>query len=187
MVQCRKLCTNHYDKLVRWGDPLQILDTKESNSKQSKHHNTPKIKKVLQDTLKQTMKNTPRPNKKEIVLGQILEGIGITCKFLQHVDYKTLENQTASKQMDILWKNSAGIKKIIEYNGRYHFDCREYKSDEIHQVHGKPTTLQDLWDEENMILNQIRNAGYEILVVWQLDFLNDYENEVKRIKEFASS
>ena len=73
MVQCRKLCTNHYDKLVRWGDPLQILDTKESNSKQSKHHSTPKIKKVLQDILKQTMKNTIRPNKKEIVLGQILE------------------------------------------------------------------------------------------------------------------
>ena len=187
IVQCKKLCTNHYDKLVRWGDPLQILNSKESKIKQPNHHSTPKIKKVLQDILKQTMKNTTRPNKKEIVLGQILEGIGITCKFLQHVDYKTLENKTASKQMDILWKNSAGTKKIIEYNGRYHFDCREHKSDEIHQVHGKPATLQDLWDEENMILNQIRKAGYEILVVWQLDFLNDYENEVKRIKEFASS
>jgi hypothetical protein len=187
MVRSRKLCTNHYDKLVRWGDPLQIINPKESTQKQSKPHNTHKIKKVFQDILKQTMKNTTRPNKKEMVIGQILDEIGITCKFLQHVDYKTLENKIASKQMDILWKNSTGNKKIIEYNGRYHFDCREHKFDEIHQVHGKSIILQDLWDEENMILNQIRKAGYEILVVWQLDFLNDYENEVKRIKEFASS
>ena len=57
IVQCRKLCTNHYDKLIRWGDPLQILNSKESTLKQSKHHNTPKIKKVLQDIPKQTMKN----------------------------------------------------------------------------------------------------------------------------------
>ena len=34
---------------------------------------------------------------------------------------------------------------------------------------------------------QIRKAGYDILVVWQLDFLKDYENEVKIIIEFALS
>ena len=41
--------------------------------------------------------------------------------------------------------------------------------------------------EENMILNQIRKAGYKILVVWQEDFLKDRENETKRIIEFAKS
>ena len=125
------------------------------------------------------------PNKKEIEIGEILEGIGIKCKFLQDIDYKTLENKPNSKEMDIVWKDSLGNKKIIEYNGRYHFDPRDHEPDEVHEVHRKPTKCQDIWDEETMILNQIRNAGHQILVVWQKDFLNDYENEEKRIIEFA--
>ena len=88
--------------------------------------------------------------------------------------------------MDIVWKDSMGNKKIIEYNGRYHFDPRDHEPDEVYEVHGKPTKCQDIWDKETMILNQIRNAGHQILVVWQKDFLKDYENEVKRIIEFAT-
>ena len=37
-----------------------------------------------------------------------------------------------------------------------------------------------------MILNQIRKAGYRILIVWEKNFLKDYEKEVKRIIEFAT-
>ena len=197
-------CRYHYNKWVRWGDPLYVVDPEETKKKVSKsvrlayadgsiakkisdHHSTPKMIKVFQDILKQTRKNTSRPNKKEIEIGEILQKVGIKCKFLQDIDYKTLENKPASKEMDIVWKDSTGNKKIIEYNGRYHFDRREHEPDEIHEVHGKPTKCQDIWDEEIMILNQIRKAGYDILVVWQLDFLKDYENEVKRIIEFALS
>lgn len=153
----------------------------------SEHHSTPEMKKVFQDILKQTRKNMGRPNIPEKTIGKILEAIGIKVKFLQDIDYKTLENKSASKEMDIVWKDSLGNKKIIEYNGRYHFDPRDHKPDEIHEVHNKPTKCQDLWNKENMILNQIRKEGYKILVVWQKDFLKDYENETKRIIEFAKS
>ena len=152
----------------------------------SEHHSTPEMKKVFQDILKQTRKNMGRPNIPEKAIGKILEEIGIKVKFLQDIDYKTLENKLASKEMDIVWKDSMGNKKIIEYNGYYHFDNRKYGPDEIHEVHGKPTVVKDLWDNEEMILNQIRKAGYRILIVWEKDFLKDYENEVKRIIEFAT-
>jgi len=152
----------------------------------SEHHSTPEMKKVFQDILKQTRKNMGRPNIPEKTIGKILEEIGIKVKFLQDIDYKTLENKLASKEMDIVWKDSLGNKKIIEYNGYYHFDNRKYGPDEIHEVHGKPTVVKDLWDNEEMILNQIRKAGYRILIVWEKDFLKDYENEVKRIIEFAT-
>ena len=46
---------------------------------------------------KNTRKNTSRPNKKEIEIGEILQKVGIKCKFLQDIDYKTLENKPASK------------------------------------------------------------------------------------------
>ena len=146
----------------------------------------PEIKEQALINLQKARKSMTRPNKKEREIGEILEGIGITFKFLQEVDYETLENKPASKKIDIVWKDSVGNKKIIEYNGRYHFDPRDHKPDEIHEVHNKPTKCQDLWDEENMILNQIRKTGYKILVVWQKDFLKDYENEKKRIIEFAT-
>ena len=152
----------------------------------SEHHSTPEMKKVFQDILKQTRKNMGRPNIPEKTIGKILEEIGIKVKFLQDIDYKTLENKLASKEMDIVWKDSMGNKKIIEYNGYYHFDNRKYGPDEIHEVHGKPTVVKDLWDNEEMILNQIRKAGYRILIVWEKDFLKDNENEVKRIIEFAT-
>ena len=137
------------------------------------------------EILRKSRKNMARPNNPEKAIGEILSEVGIKCKFLQDVSYRTLDNKPVSKEMDIVWKDSMGNKKIIEYNGRFHFDPREHKPEEIHDVHNKPTKCQDIWDEETMILNQIRKAGHQILVVWQKDFLNDYENEEKRIIEFA--
>jgi hypothetical protein len=136
---------------------------------------------------KKSGKIMARPNMSEKAIGKILEDIDIKCKFLQNIDYKTLENKQSSKEMDIIWKDSVGNKKIIEYNGYYHFDPRQHKPNDVHDVHNKPKTCQDIWDEETMILNQIRKEGYDVLVVWQLDFLNDLENTTKNILKFAKS
>jgi len=152
-----------------------------------KQRNTPEAHKRLQKQWRDTRKKMGRPNKPEKQIGEILSEVGIKYKFLQDISYKTIDNKFASKEMDIVWKDSMGNKKIIEYNGRYHFDPREHKPDEIHEVHNKPTKCQDLWDDEKMVLDQIRKEGYEILVVWQYDFLKDFENEKKRILKFANS
>ena len=65
-----------------------------------------------------------RPNIPEKIIGKILEGIDIKFKFLQDIDYKTIENKQSSKEIDIVWKDSVGNKKIIEYNGYRHYDNR---------------------------------------------------------------
>ena len=132
-------------------------------------------------------KNTGRPNIPEKAIGEILSGIGIKCKFLQNVHYTTIDNKSDSKEMDVVWKDSMGNKKIIEYNGRYHFDSREHKPDEYVIVHNESKKCQDIWDEENMILNQIRKEGYEILVVWQLDWKKERDKTTKKILKFANS
>tara|TARA_B110001454_G_scaffold88531_1_gene84704 strand:+ start:68 stop:871 length:804 start_codon:yes stop_codon:yes gene_type:complete len=136
--------------------------------------------------LRQSRKNTARPNNPEKAIGAILTELGIKFKFLKDVSYKTFENKTASKEMDLVWKDSDGKKKIIEYNGRYHFDPRENKPDDIVTIHGKSRNCENIWDEEIMILNQIRKEGYEILVIWQMDFLKDIENTTKKILRFAN-
>jgi len=151
----------------------------------SESHSTPERKAQQREILKKSRKNMARPNIPEKAIGKILEEIGITVKFLQYIDYETVENKLASKEMDIVGKDSMGNKKIIEYNGRYHFDNRNHKPDEIHQVHGKPIVVKDLWANEEMILNQIRKAGYQILIVWEKDFLHDFENVKTKILKFV--
>ena len=146
------------------------------------------MKIVFQKIWRDTRKNMGRPNIPEKAIGEILSGVGIKFKFLQDVSYKTLDNKSASKEMDIVWKDSRGNKKIIEYNGdRYHFDPRIHKPDEIHTVHNKPTKVQDVWDNEEMILKQIRKEGYKILVIWQLDWLSDFDKTTKKILKFVRS
>ena len=139
------------------------------------------------EILRQTRKNVARPNKPEKAIGKILSSLDIKFKFLQNVSYSTLDNKSASKEMDIVWKDSRGNKKIIEYNGRFHFDPREHKPDEIHTVHSKPTKCQDIWDKEKMILKQIRKEGYKILVIWQLDWLSGFDKTTKKILNFVRS
>ena len=43
-----------------------------------------------------------RPNIPEKIIGKILEEIDIKFKFLQDIDYKTIENKQSSKEMDIV-------------------------------------------------------------------------------------
>jgi hypothetical protein len=150
-------------------------------------NSTPERKALQKEILKKSRKNMARPNIPEKAIGKILEEIGIKVKFLQDIDYKNLENKITSKEMDIVWKNSMGNKKIIEYNGRWHFDPREYQPDQMVEHHDRKKKAHEVWDEEISILNQIRKAGYEILIIWQKDWKEDHENEVKKIIEFATN
>jgi len=156
-----------------------------TKAKMKKTRNTKKGKENAKKGWRAMRKSTVKPNKQETAIGEILSGIGIKCKLLQNVHYTTLDNKSDSKEMDIVWKDSMGNKKIIEYNGRYHFDSREHKPDEYVIVHNEFRKCQDIWDEENMILNQIRKEGYEILVVWQLDWKKERDKTTKKILKFA--
>jgi len=149
-------------------------------------NSTPERKALQKEVFKRARKTMARPNIPEKAIGKILEGIGIKYKFLQDIHYKTLENKPASKEMDIVWKDSAGNKKIIEHNGYRHYDNRDFEPDEVVNYHNKPTKCQDIWNAEDIVLNQIKKEGYQILIIWGEDFLKKRENETKRIIEFAT-
>ncbi|MDC0637814.1 NUMOD3 domain-containing DNA-binding protein [Nitrosopumilus sp.] len=148
-------------------------------------NSTPERKALQKEVFKRARKTVARPNNPEKAIGKILEGIGIKYKFLQDIHYKTLENKPASKEMDIVWKDSAGNKKIIEHNGYRHYDNRDFEPNEVVNYHNKPTKCQDIWNAEDIVLNQIKKEGYQILIIWGKDFLKERENETKRIIEFA--
>ena len=89
-----------------------------------------------------------------------------------------------TKNIDFLIKPN----KIIETNGTYdHADNRKYKADDVIRVHGKRIPAKEVWDKEELQLNQLRKNNYKILVIWQIDLAKDYENTKKRILKFAKS
>jgi len=150
----------------------------------SEHHkNSPKVMAAIAHARTVNVS----PNKPEKAIQAILLSIGITPKFGVELDYINSEGKVRKKKTDWTWKNSGGKKKLIEYNGYRHFDPRVFQPDQIVSHHNTKKPAHEVWDEEIPILNQIRKAGYEILVVWAKDFKDNLEDETKRIVDFALS
>ena len=53
--------------------------------------------------------------------------------------------------------------------------------------HNKLKKCQDIWNEEDTVLNQIKKQGYRILIIWGMDLEKDIENTTKKILKFAKS
>jgi hypothetical protein len=130
--------------------------------------------------------NNPIPKATEIPTIKILEEAGI--RFKHHKDVHIADHKKhglrPTKNIDFLVRPN----KIIEVNGTYdHADNRKYKADDLIRNHGKKIPAKEIWDKEELTLNQIRKNNFRILVIWQMDLEKDYENTKKRIIEFASS
>jgi G:T-mismatch repair DNA endonuclease (very short patch repair protein) len=72
-------------------------------------------------------------------------------------------------------------KKIIEVNGTYwHADPRVYsENDAVHDVLAKK-----IWNRDKKKLGYAKHAGYDVLVVWELDFCKSKQDTLNLIKAF---
>jgi hypothetical protein len=126
------------------------------------------------------------PKATEVPTIKILEEAGI--RFKHHKDVHIAEHKKyglrPTKNIDFLIRPN----KIIEVNGTYdHADNRKYKADDLIRNHGKKIPAKEIWDKEELTLNQIRKNNYKILVIWQIDLEKNYESTKKKIIEFANS
>jgi G:T-mismatch repair DNA endonuclease (very short patch repair protein) len=145
--------------------------------------NTPEAKERKREVLRRIRHNQTSPTKPESKIMEVLTGGGIKYKFNTHVDYLTLQGEYRKKEIDFLIKP----KKIIEFNGYRHFDNRNFKPDDMVTHHNKRKKCQDIWNEEDTVLNQIKKGGHRILIIWQIDLEKDTENITKKILKFAKS
>ena len=159
--------------------------SEETRRKQSifskEFHNRPEEKKRSRENLRKARKNMVKPNKPESQIGKILENAGIRFKFHPVLTYQTCEDEQGDKEVDVL----IGSKKIIEYNGYYHFDKRKFKPDDIVTRHNQPTIVRDVWEEEKKIINQLKKQDYKVLVIWEMDWKQNPEKITKKILKFA--
>ena len=174
-----------------WADP-------ELRKRMSDIQSTPERKHLQREVMRTVRHNLQKPNMKELKIKKILIDAGLSFnpeqdlnKFIKYSDessfgmfvnipFSHTQLQQKYKEVDFLIPPN----KIIEHNGTYdHADPRENTSDA--KIRNK--TARDIWKKEKMILDSLREEGYKILVIWQLDLDKDIENTTKKILKFAKA
>ena len=174
----KKLSVAHKGR--KYPDRVVSLETKK---KISDANSTPERKAQQRQVLRDIRHNQTSPTVPESIIMEILTDGGIKYKFNTHVDYLTPENKHRKKEIDFLIKP----KKIIEFNGYRHYDNRNFKPGDVVTHHNKLKKCQDIWNEEDTVLNQIKKQGYRILIIWDIDLKKDTKNISKNILKFALS
>ena len=74
--------------------------------------------------------------------------------------------------------------KIIEFNGTYwHADPRNYKDDDLIREN---VTAKDIHDFDKMKLSVFKKHGYDVLVIWESDYMLDQKGTINKCLEFLN-
>jgi hypothetical protein len=76
--------------------------------------------------------------------------------------------------------------KVIEFYGSYwHADPRKYKeTDIIYVSKSKHLKAVDIWQADQLREAIIKANGYELLVIWELDYIQDPDKVIQQCKTF---
>ncbi|MCK9446145.1 hypothetical protein M0Q50_04545 [bacterium] len=76
-------------------------------------------------------------------------------------------------------------KKIIEFNGDFwHSNPKIFGPDEIHRV--KKIKCSDIWKIDERKIESVKEHGYEILVIWESDYINNKKEIIKNSIKFLN-
>jgi hypothetical protein len=94
--------------------------------------------------------------------------------------YTLMRESTKIYLYDFNYKN-----KLIEYNGDY-WHCNPKKYDE--NFYNKTVKLHahEIWKKDEAKINCAKENGYEILVIWELDYKNDKQGTIQKCLDFLT-
>lgn len=74
------------------------------------------------------------------------------------------------------------LKKCIEYNGDYwHCNPKFYGPD--YKTHYGYSAVE-IWNKDEKKLMSIKNRGYDVMVIWESEYLENPEDTLKKIEDF---
>jgi uncharacterized protein YaeQ len=76
--------------------------------------------------------------------------------------------------------------KIIEFNGDY-WHCNPLKYDENYINKHKKMTAKEIWTDDELKINKIKQEGFEVLVVWEMDYKKNKEEVIQRCIKFLNN
>jgi hypothetical protein len=76
-------------------------------------------------------------------------------------------------------------KKIIEFNGVF-WHCKPtlFEENFIHPI--KKITAKEIWEYDFLKIKTAKDHGYEILLIWEDEYLNDRDNIIKKCINFLN-
>lgn len=77
-------------------------------------------------------------------------------------------------------------KKIIEFNGDfYHANPLKYDANSIITIAKKNIlTAKEIWKKDEFKINTLTKMGYEILIIWETDVVENYQDILNKCKTF---
>jgi len=79
---------------------------------------------------------------------------------------------------DFRYKN-----KIIEFNGDY-YHCNPLIYSEDYYNKKKETCAKDIWELDNIKINSAKKRGFDVLIVWQKEFIDSPESIISKCLNF---
>lgn len=76
-------------------------------------------------------------------------------------------------------------KKCIEFNGDY-WHCNPEKFNEDYK-HKMGLSAKEIWDKDDNRFNDIKEEGFQLLVIWELEFTKDREATLNKCIEFLNN
>lgn len=74
-------------------------------------------------------------------------------------------------------------RKIVEFYGDYwHCNPSIYKEDYINKKSKK--TAKEIWEHDLQRLQQLQKYGFSVMIIWEHDYIHDFDNVIKKAKEF---
>lgn len=79
-------------------------------------------------------------------------------------------------------------KKIIEFNGDFwHFNPKKYVKESFVVLNGIKVVAKDVWENEAIKIERLKQLGYDVLVIWEADYLNDKNNIIIKCNNFINN
>jgi len=112
------------------------------------------------------------------LLNELPEEIRLKCKYGKNEKYiKNKETKKAFKYDFVV------DKLIIEFNGDYwHANPKIYKENEKISYPGSIRIVNEIWEHDNEKINCAKQAGYEVIIIWENEYKNNKDNILKNLK-----
>jgi G:T-mismatch repair DNA endonuclease (very short patch repair protein) len=160
------------------GKIVSALTRKKQSEKRKVISNRTEVKQKQRE-VRAKQKFPFKDSKPEVLTQSILEKNNI--RFVKHKNFK-LSN--SYHQADITIEPD----KVIEVNGDYwHFNPKKYDGESIVKVRRNEVKVKEVWKHDKRIINEMKEQGYKVLVVWESELKDDLDKISKKILKFAKS
>jgi len=76
------------------------------------------------------------------------------------------------------------IKYCLEFNGDvFHANPKMFIESDTPNPYNKSLNSKQIWDNDIIKNNHLRSLGYYVDIIWETDYINFFETEIKRIQE----